>query len=433
MLLPLALSSSSKLQLLMLKRLTGVMFGLWGALWLVGCQTASLVPPADLPTLVPVAVLGVETFTPTPPGFVPPTYTALPLAATGIPSPTPLRAVLPTLTANILPTNTPIPPTLTPSVTPTATLTPVPTVKPLHEYGLDEPLPVEVYPRPLNDNGWGMHWIPTVKQDAAVVDRFVGEMVRMHIKWVVFLNDGTNIGDNDYLVEKLVANGIMPVMRLYRSNVTIYEGDLGGMVRHYRGKGVYYFQLYNEPNVNGENNQGVTNPNQYATVWAVGARDVIANGGFPGIGSMSPGGAYDHYLFLERTLQALKHNGDAGLLNRTWVSLHNYHGTRPYDDPDGFLMFRKYDEIVRDQLNRSLPIIGTEGGSYSSDINVEKSLIIYQYAYMREAEPYFFAFSYWILANREGGSGDGAWEWQSWFRANYVHPIVGEFFYRNSE
>lgn len=413
----------------MLKQFTGLMLGVLG---LVGCQTATIVPSANLPTLVPVAVVGEETLTP-PSGFVPPTYTAQPLEATPIPSSTPLRSVLPTPTTNILPTNTPIPPTLTPSVTPTATVTPAPTVKPLHEYGLDEPLPVEAYPRPLSDNGWGIHWIPTVSQDAAIVDRFVAEVVRMHMKWVVFLNDGTNIGDNDYLVEKLVANGIMPVMRLYRSNVTIYEGDLGAMVRHYRAKGVYYFQLYNEPNVNGENNQGVANPNQYATVWAVGARDVIANGGFPGLGSMSPGGAYDHYLYLERVLQALKHNGDAGLLNRAWVSLHNYHGTRPYDDPDGFLMFRRYDEIVRHQINRSLPIIGTEGGSYSSDINVEKSLIIYQYTYMREAEPYFFAFSYWILANREGGSGDNAWEWQSWFRANYVHPIVGEFFYRNSE
>lgn len=401
-----------------------------GLCWLIGCQAPSS-SAAEIPTLMAVAVAEVETATPS--GFVPPTYTTVPLGATVIPTPSPSRVMQGTATITFLPTITPIPPTLTPSITPTPTITPTATIKPLTEYRLDEPLPPEAYPRPQDDNGWGMHWIPTVSQEPAVVDRFVGEMVRMHIKWAVFLNDGTNIGSNDYLVDRLVANGIMPVMRLYRSNVTIYEGDLGKLVAHYRARGVYYYQLYNEPNVNEENNQGAANPSQYATMWAVGARDVIANGGFPGFGSMSPGGAYNHYLYLERVLQALKHNGDAGLLNRAWLSVHNYHGTRPYDDPDGFLMFRNYDQIIQKELNRSLPMIGTEGGSYSSDINVDKNLIIYQYSYMREAEPYFLAFSYWILANREGGSGDNAWEWQSLFRANYVHPVVADFFYRNRE
>ena len=387
------------------------LFWLMGLCALISCQNTPA-SSAEIPTLMAVAVAELEAATATPPGFVPPTYTAVPLDATIIPTPSPPRLVQSTPTPAILPTITPIPPTLTPSITPTPTITPTATIKPLADYRLDEPLPLEAYPRPQDDNGWGMHWIPTVSQEPAVVDRFVGEMVRMHIKWVVFLNDGTNIGNNDYLVDRLVANGIMPVMRLYRSNVTIYEGDLGKMVAHYRARGVYYYQLYNEPNVNEENNQGAANPSQYATMWAVGARDVIANGGFPGFGSMSPGGAYNHYLYLERVLQALKHNGDAGLLNRAWLSVHNYHGTRPYDDPDGFLMFRNYDQIIQKELNRSLPMIGTEGGSYSSDINVEKNLIVYQYSYMREAEPYFLAFSYWILANREGGSGDNAWEWQ---------------------
>ncbi|MCB8987541.1 MAG: hypothetical protein H6661_07320 [Ardenticatenaceae bacterium] len=56
-------------------------------------------------------------------------------------------------------------------------------------------------------------------------------------------------------MDKLVANGIMPVMRLYRNGVLPYDGDVGAMVRHYRARGVYYYQLYNEPNVNDENHQ----------------------------------------------------------------------------------------------------------------------------------------------------------------------------------
>ena len=278
-----------------------------------------------------------------------------------------------------------------------------------------------------------MHWIPTVKQEPAVVDRFVAEVVKMHIKWVVFLNDGTNVGDNDYLVRKLVANDIMPVMRLYRSTITPYDGDLGAVVRHYRSLGVYYFQLYNEPNVNVENHQGFANPIHYAAVWAEAAREVIANGGLPGFGALSPGGAYDHYEFLDRTLRTLEHNGDLQLLNRAWLSVHNYHGTRPYNDPDGFLLFRKYDAIVRSHLLRSMAMIGTEGGSYSDNPEVVKNHLAYQYRYMRDAEPYLLAYSYWLLANEAGGSHDSRWEYQALFREGYVHPVVPDFFYLTSQ
>jgi hypothetical protein len=332
-----------------------------------------------------------------------------------------------------IPTNTPVTPSPTPTITPTqvptATLAPI--IKPLNQYAFDEYMPLKAFPRPAGDNGWGIHWIPTNKQDPAVVDRFVDQLVRMHIKWVVFLNDNSNIGDNDYLVERLVSAGIMPVMRVYRSNLLPYDGDLGKMVAHYRKKGVYYFQLYNEPNVNEENNQGFANSNQYALTWASAARDVIRNGGLPGIGAFSPGGAYNHYAFLEGALRALKRNGDIGLLNHSWLSIHNYHGLRQMDDEGGFLLFRRYDEIVRAHLGHSMPMIGTEGGSYHPNPRVEMDFLINQYSYMRIAEPYLFAFSHWLLANREGGAWDTRWEYQTLFRDGFVHPLVTEFFYKN--
>ncbi len=396
-------------------------------LFLAGCRPATLV--AALPTRVPTVVLaGVY--------GLPPTWTPMP--AVTPPTPTlgyeqfsqPIGTSLPPV-----PTNTPVTPSPTPTETPTPTVAVTasvpPDVRPLHRYGLEEVIPLEAFPRPVDDNGWGMHWIPTYKQEPAVVDRFVDQLVRMHIKWVVFLNDNANIGDNDYLVDRLVQAGIMPVMRVYRSNVLPYDGDLGRMVAHYRAKGVYYFQLYNEPNVNMENTQGFANPNAYAVAWASAARDVIRNGGLPGLGALSPGGAFDHYDFLARTIQALEWNGDLWLLNRAWLSVHNYHGTRALDDPNGFLLFRNYDEIIRNRLGRSMPMIGTEGGSYSSNLQTEKELLTYQYSYMRDAEPYFFAFTYWVLANKEGGSWDGNWEHQTLFRDGFIHPLVTDFLYRN--
>jgi hypothetical protein len=77
-------------------------------------------------------------------------------------------------------------------------------------------------------------------------------------------------------------------------------------------------------------------------------------------------------------------------------------------------------------------MIGTEAGSYSPNPQVEKDLISWQYSYMRNAEPYFFAHSHWLLANREGGAWDEQWEWQALFRSGFVHPVVTDFFYKNT-
>lgn len=370
------------------------------------------------------------------PGGIPATFT--PENGTAVAMHTPVgtvRPLPPTNTPGFIPTNTPVTPTATATDTPTATPegTATVVVKPISAYAPNEAIPYQAFPKPPGDNGWGMHWIPTVSQEQGVVDQFVDEMVRMHIKWVVFLNDGTNIGANDYLVDKLRANGIMPVMRLYRNGVLPYDGNLAALVRHYRARGVYYFQLYNEPNVNIENHQSFANPDQYARAWADAARVVIANGGLPGIGALSPGGAYNHLDFLDRTLTALEFNGDAHLLNHAWFSAHNYHGTRPHNDPGGFLLFREYDKIIKAHLGRSLPIIGTEGGSYHPDPNVEVQFIQYQYGYMRNREPYFFAFSYWLIANRAGGGFDEQWEWQTLIRPGWKHPAVTDYFYLNAQ
>jgi hypothetical protein len=86
---------------------------------------------------------------------------------------------------------------------------------------------------------------------------------------------------------------------------------------------------------------------------------------------------------------------------------------------------------VQAHLGRSLPIVGTEGGSYHPDPTTDMQFIQYQYSYMRNREPYFLAFSYWLIANRAGGGNDSQWDWQALFRPGYTHPVVTEFFYKN--
>ncbi len=297
---------------------------------------------------------------------------------------------------------------------------------------------IEEYPRPHLDNGRGMHWIPTLKSDKQTVDRFVQEMVDMKIKWAVFLNDNTQIGDNDYLVKQLVANGIKPIMRIYTHQGNPIQGDIGALVRHYKSLGVDYYQLYNEPNLKIENGGMVPNVDRYLDLWIPAAKAVIDAGGLPGFGSLAPAGDYDDIQFLKESLDGLKARNQISLLDRGWISLHNYTLNRPLDhtaDSNGFLKFKWYDDIVRQKLGRSLPIIGTEGGSHIGSHN-DKSLppttaedqlqmVVGAYDYMKNAENYFFANTYWIIANKAGGGTDPEFEWQALFQQNgYVSPVV---------
>lgn len=299
------------------------------------------------------------------------------------------------------------------------------------------PMALADYPRPPQDNGRGMHWIPTTRSDKDTVDRFVREMVDMKMKWAVILNADTNIGDNDYLVQQLVANGIMPVMRVYTPDGRPIAGDLGALVRHYKPMGVHYYQLYNEPNLNSENEGRPPDVNRYVDLWTSAAKAVIEAGGLPGFASLAPGGNFDDIEFLKRSLDRVKELGETALFDRAWIGLHNYTLNHPLDytkDSNGFLKFRFYDEIVRQKLGRSLPIIGTEGGTHVGvdcdktmpAITEEKQvkMVVDAYDYMRNAEPYYFAYSYWIIANQAGGGADQGFEWQALFGNGKTSPVV---------
>jgi hypothetical protein len=197
------------------------------------------------------------------------------------------------------------------------------------------------------------------------------------------------------------------------------------MVRHYKALGVDYFQIGNEPNLRLENGGQEPSVDRYLDSWIPAARRVIAAGGLPGFGALAPGGDVDDRQFLSQALDGLKRRGALDALDRGWISLHNYAGNAPPEvgkDVDGFLRFRSYDAIVREKLGRSLPIVGTEGGSYGTS---QTSAVRDGMAYMdRGREPYFFANTYWVIANAEGGGHDPQWEKHALFRADGAIPLV---------
>jgi hypothetical protein len=300
-------------------------------------------------------------------------------------------------------------------------------------------MPLNMYPRPDGDNGRGLDWVPTTKQSNDVIDKFVADAKAMGVKWVTFLNNGANIGDNDYLVNKLVSAGIEPIMRIWTPTLQPLQGDVQAMVQHYAAMGVHYFQPFNEPNLNYENPDGKVSVDRYLDNWIPAAKAIIAGGGLPGFGSMAPGGDYDDQQFLKDALAGLQARGETGLLDKGWISMHNYTWNHPIQDRgngDGFFKFRAYHQIVSGALGRDLPIIGTEGGTFvgeQEDPNMPAVTQQMATDWTRQAdqymeaqrEPWNFANSIWTVADLAAGGSDPRFEAQSLFHADgSVSPIV---------
>jgi hypothetical protein len=285
------------------------------------------------------------------------------------------------------------------------------------------PLPLSAYPRPKNDNGFGIHWSTNLYgQSDKTTDFFVAELKAMNIKWVKILNEHTDGRHYDYLVEQLVANDIMPILRIYvRCNEAINLGGLGKMVQHYMAQGVYYYELYNEPDLyglpGGWCKDPEPDPERLAELWAPAAREVQMWGAYPSLPSIFPvGKGHPDWQdsFFQRFLGAIKTNGDTRLLYRSWGAVHNYFlnhppdypmdevsrtgrlltleeiskyklnenqvlainqarterqqqgphlGTDPRQDIHGFLQFIAYHDQFTEIFGFEIPLISTEGGA----------------------------------------------------------------------
>src|SRR5204862_5528389 len=152
---------------------------------------------------------------------------------------------------------------------------------------------------------------------------------------------------------KLVGAGIERVMRLYSPTIEPIAGDVEGMVRHYVGMGVHYFQPYNEPNLSCEHPDGVPSVDRYLDAWIPAAKAIVRGGGLVGFGSLAPGGDMNDIDFLRAALAGLKQRGSLNLLNRGWMSMHNYthnHAIEERSDTDGFFKFRAYHQILKDAV-----------------------------------------------------------------------------------
>jgi hypothetical protein len=186
----------------------------------------------------------------------------------------------------------------------------------------------------------------------------------MNIKWVKLLVDGLTNRDYDQTIEALVSRDIMPVIRIYRQCNQPYDpAQLAGLVGHYVAKGVYYYDLYNEPNLPGEAGGwcqpgGEPQPEALALMWAEAARTIYLAGGYPGLPSFfAPDQKKPDWpeAFFYRFFRAVRAQGNEPVLYFSWASIHNYHinhpPTYPYDVVNQSGPPLSPAEIERYQLN----------------------------------------------------------------------------------
>jgi len=308
------------------------------------------------------------------------------------------------------------------------------------------------YPRPKDDNGRGIHWFTTQSAGNPLVDTYIAECKAMNIKWVVFLNGfDWALAANDYLVDRLLQNDMEPILRVLTHPTGPLPVDLPTLVSHYVAKGVKYFQIHNEPNLKGEWSNNQFPPNMMAKLaewWCDAAFKVIDAKGLPGFpGLATAGGEYgvgegeDLKYFID-ALDAIHARLTPAqrtrLYDKLWISLHNYNvwGRDPITtkvsrkDSHCFKKFIIYDEVVREKIGRSLPILGTEGGTRFGTGNnpykdTEDDAVVadhtvrsFQYMMDGSAPDCLFCFSPWVLGSRLAGNDDPYFEETAWYRAN---------------
>lgn len=271
------------------------------------------------------------------------------------------------------------------------------------------------YPRPANDTGIGIHWAPGYAAAvglARIRESWLPQLKAMGIKWVkVYNHDGAL----DF-VELLLAEGIMPVVRIYRPNPNPSRLGVKELV-HIEAlvrAGVRYFEFNSEPDRDTEwrggrlpaDAQELVVENTIANV-----ESILERGGLPGIPALSNGSRWD-------LVGKIVAKGRRDLLDGpVWQAVHNYSRNRPLDYPydignqEGaaytqrfyqalsneawgenawrgrslqdvnrlrlsranpgatiaddhacFLAYKQFDALNRRHLGRSLPILSTESG-----------------------------------------------------------------------
>ena len=306
--------------------------------------------------------------------------------------------------------------TRTPPHTPTsppATDKPEPTATPWRMALREDlpPLALSDWPRPAGDNGWGMHFLASQYYTAEEVDRQIARLKDMRVKWALVI-----YGDENMLriaAPRFRDAGIMVVWRrMLRASDRYY--DWGRDISILAEYGVPpYMQIYNEPNLDVEWDEGSPDLDDYIPNFLHAAQEVYNAGGYVGL-------QFVREDWLAAAIDALRRHGGERVFGRMFFIPHPYGLNHPpeYDaDVNAMLGFLPYAAIFERELGFVPPMIAGEGGwaiGSDHDVNFPKvteelhrdyfvALFgMFQTGVMPNGDPlpdYFFAFCPWLISD----------------------------------
>lgn len=209
------------------------------------------------------------------------------------------------------------------------------------------------YPRPANDTGIGVHWTvgyATAVGTGKLREFWLPELKAMGVKWVkIFNHDGAL----DF-AELLLAEGIMPIVRIYRPSPN--PGRLGVKELVYLDSlirvGVRYFEFNNEPDVDAEWRGGRVPVNglEITVENTIAALEIILErGGMPAIPALANGSRWD---LVGKIVAAGRRDLFEGPV---WQAMHNFSRNRPLDYPydsgnqEGAAYTERFYQIIHDE------------------------------------------------------------------------------------
>ncbi len=348
------------------------------------------------------------------------------------PSPTNIaQAATPGTTSTNVPTTTSTAApgaTQTPAAAPSATQSAAPSSTSAPVLVLRDDLPaltLRDWPRPANDNGRCIHFLPTGYYSPRDFEIQVPRLVGLQMRWVLALYSDEN--QLRLAATRFKAAGIVPVWReSMRAHQRYSSWDRDIQILNQIGLPPY-MQIYNEPDVEAEWDGRPINRDQWIGNFLQSARDIYNAGGYVGIQVLDE-------EWLRVIIQEIKARKGERMFGRMFFIPHPYglnHPPNYVEDDNTVLGFRGAADVFQKEVGFVPPFIAGEGGwkFKATDDNrfpmiddkVHAAYHVELFNWFRtgklsDGQPlpdYLFAFCPWLLAGQLEGAA-----WYDSFEGN---------------
>ena len=280
------------------------------------------------------------------------------------------------------------------------------------------PMSLQEWPRPAQDNGLCIHFIPEEYHTPEHLDHHISRLLSMKMKWALVI-----YGDENQLqmaAPRFRDAGITVVWRKI-----LYPGekyyDWGRDAQVLQSLGMPpYIQIYNEASLEAGWEDPPVSKERFMQDLLRAARDVYNAGGYVGLQFVDP-------QWLREALYEIRLHGGEAMFGRMFFVPHPYGLNHPpayQEDLNAVLGFLTFAQVFQEEIGFVPPMIAGEGGwMYGAtddnrfpkiDDQLHRDYHVEVFNWFRtgtlsNGEPlpdYLFAFCPWLLASK---MDDSAW------------------------